>query len=384
MSRVRTLVEHTDVWLGRRTVRLLLATLLIVAFVVIGLVRIHPYVDTMTAENAGLDDWYQYKLNAISILDGGVHIPRVAGPYFIPGGFLYNHFVAAVFLIGGPNSTYVYVVQFACLALCAVLLSVLARRWMSATLATAYLFVTAAFLLVTFWWWAAQLLSENLTIVLYSVALLLLDRAVERQSMGGYGAAGFLAGMVVLTRPNLIAWPLLLAFLAFWSGGSLRRRAAAFVMFGIAAAAATMILPIRNLYVAGEWVTSGYAELIPGLPARELAIVIGKRALFCIGVMIGGWEMSGSHIVVNKSWLLVSFSAFLSVGFLIARRRLCPIDIACVLTVIAAYGPFLVLPMIGGYGFRFQHPYGPLLLFLVFRAAHELLFRRAVPAAETA
>jgi len=184
----------------------------------------------------------------------------------------------------------------------------------------------------------------------------------------------------VLTRSNLVGLPILVAPLVFWSADSLRRRFAAFVLFVIAAVAAVMLLPLRNLYVAGQLVTAGYGQLIPDLPLQELATVIGKRVLFSAGVMVGGWELQGSQVVISKNWLAVSVAAVLSVAFLLIRRRFRLIDAACLLTIVAAYGPFMVLPALGGYGFRFQQPYSPLLLFFVFRAAHEFLIRAESPA----
>lgn len=366
---------RVESWCGDRRVFGALAAVLVASFLVLGLVHVHPFVDDITVENDREDDWLDYKLNAISILEGGLHIPRVEGAYFIPGGFLYNYFVAAVFLIAGRNSAYVYVIQFGFLALAAVLMAILARRFMSAVLATGYMLVAAVFLLVTFWYWVIRLLSENLAIVLYPIVLILIAGAFEKKSLKHLAAAGFLAGLVVLTRPNLIGLPLLLAPLAFWSAAGLYRRVAAFGVFSSFAAASLLALPSRNLYVTQEWLSSGYGNLLFALPSAEHAATLARRLAFCAGILIGGWDQQGTEIVINKSWLLVTSAALASLVYLAIRRRLKVIDAACVLMIGAAYGPFLVLPGLGGYGFRFQHPYGPLLLFLVFRAAHELLSR---------
>ena len=55
-------------------------------------------------------------------------------------------------------------------------------------------------------------------------------------------------------------------------------------------------------------------------------------------------------------------------GFLLWRRRFTIVDAICVATVVAAYVPFMAMPALGGYGLRFQAPYGAALIFIVLRA----------------
>ena len=373
-------MNRLDQWLDRRSIRIVLRTLLIAAFLAYGAVHVYPYVDDITPENSAGDDWLDYKVFANSILDGGLHIPFIDGPYYIPGGFLYNYFVAAIFAVSGRNPAYVYVVQFGCLALSAVLMSMLARRFMSATLSTVYMFVTAFFLLLTFRWWVIRLLSENITIVLYPIVLMLLVRAIEKKSLGRFAAAGFVCGLLVLTRSNLIGVPVLLALLGWWSGDRLGARVKAAGVFGVFSVLGMSFLPLRNFYVTHQLMSTRYARLLPLGTPGEIAVIIGKRFLFTAGIAIGGLNLKGSQVLINKSWLAVVLVSVGALVYLIVKRRVLPVDAACVLMVIAAFGPFLVLPKLGGYGFRFQHPYGPLLLFLIFRAAHEWLPRRASPA----
>jgi hypothetical protein len=346
----------------------LLAIGIVAACLTVGLIRCYPYVDNINAKTSGGNDWLSYKTYAVNIVEEGLELPLLKTPYWIPGGFLYNYFVAAVFAIAGVNSTYVTVLQHGMLGLAAVLFFMWARHSVSPRFAQVYMVVTALFLLYAFRWWVITLLSENLAVVLYPVTLLLLTSAIERRSLARAAAAGFLAGAVILTRPNLLPWPFLLVPLLFWSGDRLHRRFAAVALFLGSAMAAFSLLAIRNYYVSHQWVASShYGALLP----RLTMVVVGKRLLFSAGVLVGGWSMTGSELVVDKKWLLLTLAAIAAFGYLAFTRRLRLIDMACVLTIAAAFGPFILMPDLGGYGFRFQHPYGPLLLLLVFRGAYE-------------
>jgi hypothetical protein len=358
---------------GSRTVVAGAVVVVVTTFVVTGLVRLHPYADDVTAATAAGDDWLSYKLYAVSILDGGLHIPAVPGAYYLPGGFLYNYFVAAVFAIFGTSTGYVYVVQYALLGIAASLMFIFARGFLSSDVALGYFVTCAIALYLSFGDYVHRLLSENLVVVLYPVLLISFVRALEQHSGPRIALAGFIAGLVVLTRPNLVILPVLLACVLVLfdrQKGSLGRAA----LFLTTTAAAFSLLPLRNAYVTGALVlTPAYSVLVPDGSAFDLAAMVAQRLLFCVGIMIGGWDSAGSEIVVNKRLLLLNAGAAIATIALIARQRFRYGDAICVATVAAAYGPFAFLPALGGYGFRFQTPYVPVLLLLVFRGIDEML-----------
>src|SRR5688572_30465549 len=66
------------------------------------------------------DDWWNYHRYAVSVVNDGLSMPVVEGPYTRPGGFGYVYFVATCYALFGARSEAVYVVQAALLA-CAVL-----------------------------------------------------------------------------------------------------------------------------------------------------------------------------------------------------------------------------------------------------------------------
>ena len=366
--------------MSRREVAL--CTGVVLALLIAGLIRVYPYDATITRENSAGDDWLSYHLNAVSIVEGGLHMPSERGAYWIPGGFLYNYFVAAIYAVAGVKPWIVYIVHHVCLGIGAVLMYIWARRFLSPALAAGYLVVTAAFLLYTFRWWTILLLSENLAIILYPLFLVLLTPAVERRSMRHVAAAGFVAGLLILTRPNLIGWPVLLGVLLLRPDAAWLVRLKSLALYAFSTVAGAAFLPVRNYYVAHRWTAASYGNLLPAGGLLDMMTTIGKRALFCAGVLIGGWELKGPGIIVDKKWLLLVLIAIAAFGYLAVTRTLRWADVAAVLALAAAFGPFALIPALGGYGFRFQYPYGPLLLFIAFRGAQEWMVRhraRALP-----
>lgn len=351
------------------------SVLVIATFLIIGLVRVHPYTDDVNAQNSAGDDWWAYKRFAISILDDGLEIPAVDGAYYTPGGFLYNYFIAAIFGLMGRRTGFVYVIQYVCLGGGALLMYFLARRYMSAAIAFAYLLASAVFYFDSFRDWVTRLLSENLVIVLYPMALIFAADAISKRSTLRATLAGIFCGLVVLTRPNMIAFPIAIAACVFVYGQRRRRGVRAAVVLA-AAGAVVSLLVIRNAYVTGEFILSpSYSSLLPEGSVRDLLAVLWRRMLFCAGVMLGGWDLKGQEVIVHSRWLLISLSAIVAAIILAWRRRFTAPDALCVATMIAALVPFVALPALGGYGFRFQMPYGPVLMFLVFHAAQVLVGR---------
>lgn len=343
-----------------------------------GIVRHRPYANDVTVANSRGDDWLKYKLNAESILRDGLLIARVPGPYQQPGGFLYNYFVAAVFAIAGPSAAYVYVVQYGLLGLCASLMYAVARRHLSVLLAAAYLLLCTAVLLSSFDDWVTRLLSENLVVALYALALVLFLKAIRCPGLAGATLCGLVCGLTILCRMNLVGIPLVLAPLFLWIRDTRSRRLLLMAAFLGTALLVASLLPLRNLVVAGVWGGSVKASILPRGSMAEIGDVVVTRALFCVGIFRGGTDMVGPGFALNKRWLLLNASACMAVLYLLAVRRFRLVDAACGLMIVAAYGPFILMPLMGGYGMRFQYPYAPLLLLLVFRAVQELFTRGGV------
>ncbi|HEX8172784.1 MAG TPA: glycosyltransferase family 39 protein [Thermoanaerobaculia bacterium] len=324
----------------------------------------------VTAKDRG-DDWWQYKQNALDILEHGLTMPGAGAPYDLPGGFLYNYFLAAIFGLFGPNAEHAYVVHAALIVLTAILYFLIGRRglplWAAALFAAGVLFM---------WWRNAldllfRLLSENLACPLIALSTLALLRARERDSLRWYAATGALLGAVVLTRLNLELIPLALALVVLLYGaGDLRRRAARAAALLLPALAVIALLAIRNGLVSGHYTifAAKHLALVPSLGRAGLLATIVKRALYCAGIMIGGMSMRVPGVIgISKHLLAATIGALLWLIVCAWRRRLDFIDAVAVAWLICAYGPFAALPDLGAYGMRFQWPTAPFVVFLAMR-----------------
>lgn len=98
---------------GRVVIYCVLAVVLVIAFQS-GVRALFPLVNDV--EPSG-DDWSSYHRFAVSVVNGGLSMPAVQGPYTRPGGFGYVYFVAAVYALLGVRSQAVYLIQTFLLAL---------------------------------------------------------------------------------------------------------------------------------------------------------------------------------------------------------------------------------------------------------------------------
>jgi hypothetical protein len=345
--------------------------------------HVRPFVDDVTAATSGGDDWFTYKQNALDILSHGWTMPSVSEAYYQPSGFLYNYFVAAVFAVAGPIPAYVYVVQGGLLAVAVVLYFAIGRQVLSPELSLLYP-LAVGFLLyrtvypdLTF-----RLLSENLVIPLIPAAVLMFLAASRAQSLSRFAAAGLMVGLVVLTRPHMQAITFLLAGLVWLYGTApAGRKAGNAAVLMLVAIAVLSSIAVRNAAVTGQltFTSARHAQLLPAAAqyggAVGLLQLFVKRALYCAGVLVGGLMMTGSRISVSL-WLAAPTALAVVAIARDARDRHLPlIDAVALAWLVAAYIPFIVLPLLGGYGMRFQWPTAPLLVLLACRAI-DPLFRR--------
>lgn len=338
---------------------------------ILGLVRASPFDDDIRNALPG-DDWHKYRRFAVSIVDEGLLIPAAPGVYWQPGGFLYNYFVAFIFALFGQNSAYVYVAHHVCLALSCVLLFLLARRALAPPVALAFLLFCVVAYVPIFRYWSMRLLSENVAVAVYPALLLLFVQASGKRALGKLAAAGGLMGALALLRPNLAALAPLLAILLLAEHLPLRQRAARLIAFLGPAAAVLSLLPIRNFIVAGQFFATGrYVRLFSEKRDSGWSWeVAAGRALTSVGI-----HVTDDGIAFHGSFLLVTLASVVALVIIVKMRRFHRIDAVAVATIVAAYGTFIVMPKLGGYGMRFHLPYMPMLFLLVFHAV-SLIYER--------
>lgn len=264
-------------------------------FAVLGLVRAWPFVDDVPLLVAPQDDWESYKLYAHSILREGFGIPVVQGQYGsqaltgVPRAFLYNYFLAGLFLVFGESSAPVYVVQSALLGLSITLLGLALRRRITGGALLAFLVAAGAFAYADFFRILTfRLLSENLYLPLLAAFLLLLLSARDERSASKAAIAGLLLGALVLTRPAALGAAAATLFLwAFLEARATPRRLRVPAIALLACALTISLLPVRDLAVSGtmgiEILTSREGVLDAPSDRAGLPESLVRRGLFTLG-----------------------------------------------------------------------------------------------------
>lgn len=98
-----------------------LLILFVLTLVTISIGRIHEYTPTISEAIDGVDDWNRYAKQGLDIKNNGLLINSVKTEYSGPGGFLYNYFIALIFLLFGDEIGPIYITQTILLGLSVVL-----------------------------------------------------------------------------------------------------------------------------------------------------------------------------------------------------------------------------------------------------------------------
>lgn len=305
------------------------------------------------------DDWWSYHRYAVSVVDGGLRMPAVEGPYARPGGFGYVYFVAALYAIFGVRSEVVYVAQALLLA-GAVLGFVAAFRRRVPSLVYGVLLIVFVYLDV-FRFYTFRLLSENLLIFLLALLFLAVERVLATQSWPAVVATAVLCGACFLVRPNTLLLAPALALVLF------RKRA-----YPKAGAVVAGLIVFSMLIVWRDYAATGALDLNVLTTTRDWAQpsfpLYVKRVLY-----VFGWL----HALVPefgplRHWLV----AWVCVLLLALRiRRLDELDRVALVFLAAYYVPLIAVAEIQNYGIRMLVPAMPVVVYLGLRAL-TLLLRR--------
>jgi len=362
------------------------ALLIPLVFLIGGLMRAAPFQDDVNTERSTGEDWLRYKRNAVSILDDGLSMPVVRGPYRRPGGFLYNYFVAGVFRVFGVNASVVYVAQSLLLGLAASVMFLTFRRYLSPPAAAVFLAGLIVTLFVdVFRPYTFRLLSENLVMILLPLVFWLTLRSHDHRTIRSAVAAGAVLGAAVLTRPNVVLiGPAVAGLLTLYAPRTSSTRYLLPAAFCLSMVAVVCLMPLRN-YVAtgsaaipvltdtGDWMTPDRTGARPRAAltvenVRTTATYYGRRVLFTMGATT---VLSPSYSV-RPHWLLMwgGFVTFL--GLVVVRRELAFWQ-ALIATFIVLYlAPLIAVAVINNYGFRMIVPVIPALWLLTVYAADQL------------
>jgi hypothetical protein len=341
---------------------------LLLVFVLLSCYRAYPYVDDVNEANSGRDDWISYKMNALSVLHDGLSMPAVKHNYHLPGGFLYNYFLAGLFALFGENSAYVYLFQAGLLALAVGLTAIAFKPLLPGTTAAIYFWALAlgAFLDV-FWFYTFRLLSENLVLFLLPIFYLLILKTVKRESTSLASFAGVALGLCVLCRQNLILLGPGITVLLFIYLKGRPRRALISLSFLVWAGLTFSLLPLRNYAVTGEIsvpvihysaqrLTSNVEINEPITPAS-----IAGKILFCAGITTA---MGLPLYYLKPHWLVMWIAALIYSWRLLKSRRLEFWQAFAFVFILVYLTPLLGVPGISNYGVRMVVPVMPMVLLL--------------------
>ncbi len=188
---------------------------------------------------------------------------RIAGGEWLGGGVfyqdpLYPYFLGTIYSLFGASHVAAVAVQLLLGSLVAPMVFVAASRWF-ATREAAIAGVLAATYLPSIYY-EAIVLKTWMDVFLAAAALLALSRALSRGRPRDWGSTGFLLGLCVLSRGNLL---LVVAALAAWillDRGALgerwtRRRAATAALALVVGSAVVLgATAVRNRWVSGRWI----------------------------------------------------------------------------------------------------------------------------------
>jgi hypothetical protein len=348
-----------------------------IVFCYLALQRAGGFADDV-APSRGPEDWARYKLYALSILQGDLALSIVDGPYVRPGGFLYIYFLAGVFKLLGENTSYVYVLQSAMLGLAIPLMYFTFGRYLSHLAGFTYLALLAISLYLDCYAnYSFKLLSENLLVFLLPVFLLLALRGYESSSALLGAAAGGVLGMMLLTRPNLLA--VALAVTVLWFGYAVRGGRQPLVipaLFFLAWCGTFSLMLLRNYAVTQQislavitdtrdWLAprhSGIDRYLPaGLSSPPLQVLeyYGRRILFTVGFL----PALEPDFRIRPHWIAAWLALLVYIAFRCWTRRPLLFWEAVACSYVALYlAPLVAVASISNYGFRMIVPVVPVVL----------------------
>ena len=370
-------------------------------FLLLSLYRAYPYLDDVSLATSAGNDWLTYKQNALCILRGGLSMPCVERGYHLPGGFLYNYFLAAVFALFGENSSYVYLIHASMLA-CTVGLPTLAFKPYLTPKATLIYFTGLLFVALfdVYIFYTFRLLSENLVLLLLSLFYLLVLRTFERRSLLLAALAGAMLGLCVLCRQNLILLAPSTAALLFVYLKRRPRRALISATYALSFCLVFSLLPLRNYAATGEpsiplirhGVRDFASSLTPAEPLTPASVrekmpaaldFYARRILFCAGLTT---SLGLPLYWLKPHWTLMWIGALVYALRLLRRRRVEFWEGFAFTFLLMYLAPLIAVGDVHNYGVRMVLPVVPVLLLLAVSALNrsdscERLSEAAVPRA---
>lgn len=384
---IASLVTSLDRPRASRLAVVILSALVCVLYLP-GLVTLFPLEDDLVTAHRG-DDWVVYHRFALSILEGGLTIPVVSGPYFRPSGFAYPYFIALIYTIFGPVSEAVYLVQgFLLLGTIALLYVALGRR-LTRVAGVFFLAALAGVLYVdVFRSLTFRLLSENLLFPCTAGMILLVLGGESSGRLGNFVGAGVAGGLCFLARPNVVLYGVAVAAITLlaMTRHAPKWRAQAAAIFLVAFMAVSSLMSVRNFVVTGELsmpvLTQRSDWIVPG-GSRRFGDDFQGRAQHAIweairrtAFLLGFPQLYQPTFRVRPHWLLIWIGVALYVRGLWQRRPEVW-ELLIIALCVSYFVPLFLVGALSSYGIRMVTPGMTLVLILAVRGLDEARQRLA-------
>lgn len=265
--------------------RLLL--IFVIILVLASILRLLHFTPTLREAMLGVDDWNRYAKQGIDIRNNGILIDSIKTSYNGPGGFLYNYFVASLFLLFGNSLAPIFLVQTIMLGL-----SVCFTFWSFKDFMlprTQYFFLCSLFMFATldvFYNYSHVLLSESFGLFLFSAFIYSFLNSVKAGLNRISKLGTILLSLATLVRPNLL--PLLFIYLGIISILSYHNNQKPWITIASHFSISLLIMSaiaMRNHFSVGTWdllPTEGTTDSIIQILQPGIAYFC-KKLLFCFG-----------------------------------------------------------------------------------------------------
>ena len=274
-----------------KTIRIqqIMIVLFMLTLAIISIFRSYHYGPTITEAVGGVDDWNRYARQALDIKHHGILIESVKAPYFGPGGFLYNYFIALFFIVFGDTLAPIFFAQTILICLSVATIFWTFKDFMSKP--TQFLFLPALFVFATadvFVNYSHKLLAESLGLFLFSMYVYTSVKSIRLHQNRALLLSTFFICMTTLVRPSMMPFlPLHIGLIFLTQVRNKRLSWQRIVQHSALIAVSLAIIPMRNFFVAGEWTflpTEGSFNTIQQLQNSSFNYLVLKMA-FCLGYL---------------------------------------------------------------------------------------------------
>ncbi len=277
--------KQFDILLTRRTGNLI-ALSMILFFVVLSIIRLYPFQNSINDILNSTDDWGRYARFAMDVKHNGISMPSMKENYFAPAGFLYIYFVALCFYLFGENTVPILIIQNLLLGISIAFIYFSFRDKMKSSTSLIFLITLFLFaLLDVSKYYSFRLLSENLALFTVSAFFFCFIMGTEKNKLSLQLLAGALLGLSILIRPNLFPFAFILPAIVPSYYLKQKKGMLKFFLFILVLLLSSSLLALRNYVACRSWTFLpaegvSFGNHFLHLPSRSLTYYFNKIIFF--------------------------------------------------------------------------------------------------------